>query len=973
MISKKSLISIIEDELSLLSKLNEQPLGNIVTRDEPFGPEGFPEDSLGRPDLGGPRGRGPVHGRFDNPAGGISSENALLAGEIAAGMTPAGIAIDIKDTAQAIKNRDLPGFGLAVVGWLPLGGDWLKGLGKRLRKKGRDIPEISVRDDLTLSDFESWDPRVMEDVAEELGEEGIDALERRGRGLNSHDDAVRRASEEGVPNLKGRKYKKWRAAWDVLDDVEPLRRAEDLTQRLKSAAGAGTVRRQLDEAESVIGDLARRQKALEEGMDAVKGKADHWLEPFEAGLNNQEKVLRELSSVALPAARRTGNLDNYTRSVSKALGSSGLSMPRKRDIALILLGGSVGGLVINRIISAQPGDQGIDTNPSPSPSPSSPSSPPAQEEFPEEARDTGDYRADDDEEDEEDENEEPKTPGDRNVWEGKVKISKKLLERIIKEEIKKHRRSYIVEQVFDNPRMDPDVVTATQVATGELPEPPDWIGTGGGDPYSTAQWGLAIASFFPLAGEAADTASMSLFLAEAVDKKSQGDMPGYEAAMGNAILTAALIPIPLVGTWLNKIIPNSLTGWLFRKLGGGRSPDIDLSSIPGQSDEVIEVIADFERRLDDIGDGSWDEMPIPDRQAAAREAMETQGLPVTTGPHPDADVVTGQINDGRTLAAEVTEQSNSGIKFKDEIEDVSDITVGTGLPPAPGPRPTSGAGARVTTSFAEAMSQPLMRIPRAPLRNRRLSAGVRSIQALPLTKQAAESLISGIRSGHRQVTKKLIKDIGPLGEELQSLSRAAETATRQAEKASGALKENLEHWATYYRSAHDELADVSRQLNRAVFSAGSEAGVDFRVLQKIGQAWYSAPPGSSKKFYEYIGGGRTLLALIGTGSVVAVSRSYYSSLPGRGQELPTSDPATGIDSQTGAVNDEESIEAPDQEASVGTLEQRSAPEVVNNAPANSLEVVDKSGDVVDIAPLVQEAETAPEQLPSGLEMNPNVW
>ena len=96
-------------------------------------------------------------------------------------------------------------------------------------------------------------------------------------------------------------------------------------------------------------------------------------------------------------------------------------------------------------------------------------------------------------------------------------------------------------------------------------------------------------------------------------------------------------------------------------------------------------------------------------------------------------------------------------------------------------------------------------------------------------------------------------------------------------------------------------------------------------------------------------------------------------MPGRGQELPTSDPDTGIDSQTGAVNDEESIEAPDQEASVGTLEQRSAPEVVNNAPANSLEVVDKSGDVVDIAPLVQEAETAPEQLPSGLEMNPNVW
>jgi len=57
--------------------------------------------------------------------------------EVGAGMTPVGVLIDARDTAQAakaIKNKDPGGIPLGILtaaGWLPFGGDFVKSVGKR--------------------------------------------------------------------------------------------------------------------------------------------------------------------------------------------------------------------------------------------------------------------------------------------------------------------------------------------------------------------------------------------------------------------------------------------------------------------------------------------------------------------------------------------------------------------------------------------------------------------------------------------------------------------------------------------------------------------------------------------------------------------------------------------------------------------------------------------------------------------------
>jgi len=955
MISKKGLRAIIEDELRSNIRLDEQ--FDLVP--ELIDDTGAPEGSLGRPDLNPGRGVGPTWGG-DHPTGAPRSiesghPNALLAGEIAIGMTPAGVAIDARDTVRAIRNRDPAGFGLAIIGFIPWGGDWLKGLGKRLRRKGRDIPDISATDDLTLEDFEMWDPRAMDDVAEELGEEGMDALERRARGLRSHDDAVKRASREGVPTIKGAPYRKWARAWDILEDVEPLERAEDLAARLRAASGAGAVRRQLGEVEDIVDELARRQKALVEGMDAVKGNADHWVEPFAVGLDIQEDVLRELSAAALPQARRAGMMDEYAVSMRRAVEGSGLSGLKKRHIFGILLGGAVAVGGARAWSRSRSGRQELGTDITGD----------EDDEY-EEALDTGEYTRGDIEDEEEDDEEEDGIDDTSNpgIWENKVKINKRTLEKIIKEEINRYT---LLEQVFDSPRMDPEAVLATQIATGQIEEPENWPGTGDTDPYEASQWGLALASFFPGAGEVADVAATSLYLAEALDKKQEGDEEGYEIAMGNAVFTAALIPIPIVGSWLTKLVPNSLIGWFVKKF----SVKVDtLGPVPDMTDEMTEVTEDFASRLDDLGGGT----PAT-RQQAQRELMTREGLPVRTGPDPDdLAEVTADLTQGRELAGRVTQEADDGIRFADEI--TSEVTSGSGL----GPRvagDVTQAGSRTGDDILRAASEvPVPRIRGRALINRTLNLGVEALQKLDITLQYGQTVLSTLRRGAK-VDGDMIKQIGAIGTEMKALSNAVATSTKQAARRDGTeLAADLIHWKGAYQQGYAALKDMSKTINREIFSTASGRVVDVRTLRTVSSAWQEGR-GPIRAIYEKIGGGRTLLGMFATGTTVVVTREYFRAHSGSqsADPYPTSDSDTGIDSETGAVNDEESIsvDPPDVEAQVG-FQGRAAPELVENAPPEALEVVDNDGTQVDVQPLIQAAsqEAGSDEMPSALSC-PECW
>jgi hypothetical protein len=53
--------------------------------------------------------------------------------EIGAGFTAAGVALDVKDFGQAVADRDGVGIILAMAGFVPGGGDLIKGLGRRVR------------------------------------------------------------------------------------------------------------------------------------------------------------------------------------------------------------------------------------------------------------------------------------------------------------------------------------------------------------------------------------------------------------------------------------------------------------------------------------------------------------------------------------------------------------------------------------------------------------------------------------------------------------------------------------------------------------------------------------------------------------------------------------------------------------------------------------------------------------------------
>ena len=62
---------------------------------------------------------------------------AKVATEIAAGATPAGVAIDVKDLATAIRSNDTLGMVMAGVGFLPVFGDSAKAVFKAIRAGDR--------------------------------------------------------------------------------------------------------------------------------------------------------------------------------------------------------------------------------------------------------------------------------------------------------------------------------------------------------------------------------------------------------------------------------------------------------------------------------------------------------------------------------------------------------------------------------------------------------------------------------------------------------------------------------------------------------------------------------------------------------------------------------------------------------------------------------------------------------------------
>tara|TARA_R110001583_G_scaffold7985_8_gene38903 strand:+ start:1884 stop:4721 length:2838 start_codon:yes stop_codon:yes gene_type:complete len=942
MISKKSLKSIIEEELNLLSGLNEQTLGNVVTRDAPFGPEGFPEDALGRPDLGGSRGRGPVHGRYDDSYSekDIGMGSALLFGEIAAGFTPAGVAIDMRDTAQAIRDRDKVGFGLAMLGFIPGLGDAGKKILSKLRGKGGR--KISAADDLTVDDI-GWH---VDEVADSVD---TDVIFRRADMLESPRLDISSAARKGFPNIKGGKLRRFNAGLDSLDNVNlKIAKAENLLNSMEDtvASGGRLTRTQSSKIAESVADLTGELEILENAKKAVSKDAVNgaeWVSVFNNSLDEIDDTLADIRETAAKAAQRNGaeSVKDLSNALKKAADEGRYSGVSKRKMFGIVAG-AVG-------LKKAYGWWG---GPSPAESDPGLQSIVYGDEEIDDQEDTGLQR------------------------ENNMKIKRNILEKIIKEEIRNH---YLLEQI-DLVRGEPEVVVAQGVASGEIEgvEPPGAVE--GVDPYNATQWGLAIASFFPIAGEAADTASVGLFLAEAADLKGQGDIPGYEAAMGNAVFTAALIPVPILGTWLNKLIPNKLTGWIFRKFGGGRAPDIDLSNVPTQSDEITEVMADFERRVDDIGGTQgWDEMPIPDRRAAAREAMEEGGLPVTTGPHSQASSIADQIDDGRALATEVTQQSDAGIKFADEI---TDITVGTGTPPPPRAPRAGGAAVSAVADVGSRSGEniirraldagPMPHIPRSPLMNGRLARGLAALQRLDAIKAAGKAFLDIVRTG-KAATDDVVNAIRPIGEELATLSKARETAAKQAGRRAG-QRTSLEAWDTAYKEGHEELFELAKNINREALAVGGAKVANIATLKAISKA-FNGSRGPIRDFYSYVGGGRTLMAVLATGTVgaiVVIGSSYEAPASAGGGE---SDFEPEDDFET---SDVDTIDEPDQEAAVGSSGRiintedeitRTDQAAIIAAEPEDLVLVDNSGTQIDVAPLVKDAqEAAGGPLPDALKL-----
>ena len=132
------------------------------------------------------------------------------------------------------------------------------------------------------------------------------------------------------------------------------------------------------------------------------------------------------------------------------------------------------------------------------------------------------------------------------------------------------------------------------------------------------------------------------------------------------------------------------------------------------------------------------------------------------------------------------------------------------------------------------------------------------------------------------------------------------------------------------------------------------------TLKSISKA-FQGSRGPVRDFYSYIGGGRTLVTLLATGTVAAIV------VIGSSYEQPATPEGGQSDSNTGVDNSGEVIEPPDQEAAVGTsrrvinVEEEeivTAPSVVASAKPEDLVLVDDTNRVIDTDELIEDAQGA---------------
>lgn len=98
--------------------------------------------------------------------------------DVALGFTPAGVAADVQDAARAAKARDALGLMLAGAGFVPIGGDIVKGAGKALRRG------IEGVDDLPLAEMAQKTQRANTTPTYEAALRALEDVGASGRGLD---------------------------------------------------------------------------------------------------------------------------------------------------------------------------------------------------------------------------------------------------------------------------------------------------------------------------------------------------------------------------------------------------------------------------------------------------------------------------------------------------------------------------------------------------------------------------------------------------------------------------------------------------------------------------------------------------------------------------------------------------------------------------------------------------------------------